>query len=395
MRLKAAGLAKTLFSAALGACLLLSGQAAPRSRPATGSTGPARLAKELKANVKKFTVALICYGPQDKPYYRLLLTVIPIERKKEPFEMIRFLNGKQAEKIIDHLRAEGFLSRAGNIANKEIALPKGPAYTLSVSGPKGIHLHEDLGWDLAMLARLDALRKVLDGRPADGMDRLLERLSDQRKKWEAATNWPRANPKFPPADKAFEKFTPRKLIPYVMVQKILKHPDHEGPDGARLACAWFIWKTRDEKGGKLRKALADQIVAVLHAVEKDRYRNLHDYSISAGFLGPLGARENIRKLLTRMEGLDCCYGPALVRGLGECGDLRDVEFLIDTVIDKESDACAGIVNEVLVELSGRMDAPSAKAYTDKAAWQKWWRQNRDRLIRPTGQAQTEHNGPMK
>jgi len=198
-----------------------------------------------------------------------------------------------------------------------------------------------------------------------------------------ATNRPRANPAEPPADKAFEKFTPRELIPYVMANKALN--DYEGPDGMRLACAWFCWKTRGKGGRELRKALADSIVAMLAAIKDDPKRSLHGCSVQAGFLGPLGAREDIRKLLTgiRSRGLDCCYGPALVKGLAECGDLRDVPFLIDSVIDKESECCAPIVHDVLVKLTGRRDAPRPKGYTSKAAWQNWWRENGKRLLRST------------
>ena len=209
-----------------------------------------------------------------------------------------------------------------------------------------------------------------------------------------ATNWPRANPTQAPADKAFEKFTPRGLIPYVMAHKALN--DYGGPDGMRLACAWFCWKTRGKGGAELRKALADSIVAMLAAVKDDPRRGLHDYSVRAGFLGPLGARQDIRKLLTevRSKGLDCCYGPALVNGLAECGNLRDVPFLIDTVIDKESDACGGIVHEVLVKLTRRSVAARARGYTDKAAWQDWWRKNGKRLLRSTTRPATRPAGQI-
>jgi len=198
-----------------------------------------------------------------------------------------------------------------------------------------------------------------------------------------ASNWPRANCSQAPSDKAFEKFTPRELIPYVMGDKCLKGADYEYPRGMRLACAWFCWKTGGKGGTALRKALSDTITAMLSAVRDDPKRSLHDCSLWAGFLGPLQARQDIGKLLMEVGNLDCCYGPALVRALGQCGDLRDVPFLIDTVIDKESEACAGIVHEVLVKLTRRSAAPRAKGYTDKDDWRKWWGRNAKRLLRLT------------
>ena len=57
-----------------------------------------------------------------------------------------------------------------------------PGYTLKVG-----NFHEDLGWGLPMLKRLDGLRKVLDGDAAKEMDLLLGRLSGLRKQWEKET----------------------------------------------------------------------------------------------------------------------------------------------------------------------------------------------------------------
>jgi hypothetical protein len=58
-------------------------------------------------------------------------------------------------------------------------VPIGPAYTLQIG-----KFSRNLGWGLPMLHRLDALRKVLDGKAAKEMDVLLGRMSGLRKQWQ-------------------------------------------------------------------------------------------------------------------------------------------------------------------------------------------------------------------
>ena len=107
------------------------------------------------------------------------------------------LTPKEAANIIDHLAKEGFLAQAENVVGKDIAPPQGPAYTLTLMGAGQTKLYQVPGWDLKMLGRLDALRKVLDKGSAAGkaMDKLLKALEPQRKKWQkAAAGKPPAKP---------------------------------------------------------------------------------------------------------------------------------------------------------------------------------------------------------
>ena len=141
-----------------------------------------RRSRQLKANINSFNLQVWYHGPKDKSYYRLLLTAAPIERKERPFEMIRFLDARQAERIIDHLAAEGFLSRAVEVGEKANVAYDGPAYFMTV--PRGTSRFEaTLGWGPEMLARLDALREVLDGDAAKAMGDLLKRLAAQNLEW--------------------------------------------------------------------------------------------------------------------------------------------------------------------------------------------------------------------
>ena len=190
-----------------------------------------------------------------------------------------------------------------------------------------------------------------------------------------ATNWARLRPMAAPTDKAFEKFSAEELMRYVMPGKLPGGSGLEYPDSQRLACAWFCWKTRGTRGGEPRAMLAAKIYKMLDEAWRDPEQSSHTLSLYAGFLGPLGAQRHIRELLGRIQRMDCCYGPALVGGLAECGDIRDVPFLIEQ-IDKETEACAPVVNEALNTLTGQSIQAIGGLATDKAAWQKWWQANR-------------------
>ena len=165
---------------------------APYSKAVTKALGlkppkVTRRSRELKADIRNFVLRVWYYGPKDKgrtPYRWLTLLHASGPRPSRAFPDGRFVNitERQAEKIIDHLAAEGFLSRAGTIGEKANVVYKGPAYFMTVpTGTK--RLEATLGWGPEMLARLDALRKVLDGDAAKAMDGLLKRLAAQNLEW--------------------------------------------------------------------------------------------------------------------------------------------------------------------------------------------------------------------
>ena len=143
----------------------------------------ARLAKLFKDNVTRFSLDVRYFGPQDKPYYQLTLRVPILKDRRSAFWPAAQLLPTAARKVIDHLAADGFFDRARDITLASVAMPKGPAYVLLVSGPGGQQFYEPIGWDLKMLARLDALAKVLDGDAAKKMALLLGRLSGFRRQW--------------------------------------------------------------------------------------------------------------------------------------------------------------------------------------------------------------------
>ena len=151
-----------------------------------GNKLPTERAKLLKQHVDKFMLVIRYYGRQDKDklYYSLTLRVPVVGDTRTSFWPAAQISKAQAERIIEHLDRTGILAAAGNLHNKGFAPPKGPTYALTMTGPNELRLYEPLGWDLKMLKRLDALRKVLDGEAAKAMDKLIKALAPQRKKWE-------------------------------------------------------------------------------------------------------------------------------------------------------------------------------------------------------------------
>jgi hypothetical protein len=163
-------------------------QAAPTTRPTPQAAARAKI---LKEEIKTFRLDLSYHGEQDKPYYRLLLSVPGISvRRTSPFDLHAQIDEVQAGKIIDHLATEGFLDQAIDAAFKEIPAPPTPCYTMIVSSGGEAHRHEFyavLGWGLPMLKRLDGLRAVSDADATKQMDVLLGRLSGLRREWEKAS----------------------------------------------------------------------------------------------------------------------------------------------------------------------------------------------------------------
>ncbi len=181
-------------------------------------------------------------------------------------------------------------------------------------------------------------------------------------------DWPSAHPSGPPTDPTYSIPSTGSLLPVILAKKQVG----DWRDNSRAACVWFLWKTRDGKVGlSQRTQLAHRIFTKLkHA------RNKHDLAILASYLGPLGAREEIRELLRQINLLDCCYGPALVGGLAECGTKADIPFLI-TIIGKESESSGGMTHEALVRVAGVNPLPNDKWPYDrqnlKRVWEEWWK----------------------
>jgi len=132
--------------------------------------------EQIEKQLDRFQVILQYHGKQDKTYANLHLHGKGVKVRLRAGWTKAALDESQAKKLIDHLAAEGFLLRSLDVSGKDIKSPTGPAYTLTVSGPKGVELYEVLGWDPSLVARLKAMQKVLEGDAAKKMAELLKEL---------------------------------------------------------------------------------------------------------------------------------------------------------------------------------------------------------------------------
>ena len=139
---------------------------------------------KLKAAAKSFRLDLLYHGDQDKPYYRLTLSVPVVPQLAiDPFHPIVQITEEEAAKVIDQLAVEGFLDQAKEKSPDKVA-DKQPCYTLSVRA-EAVQYSENLGWGLPMYKRLESIKVGLPGNAAKSMDLLLARLEGHRKEWVA------------------------------------------------------------------------------------------------------------------------------------------------------------------------------------------------------------------
>ena len=152
--------------------------AQPAAAPAEGNPR----AQRLKGSLKDFTLRLVYHGDEDKPFYRLLLSVPKLgPDPPSPFFRQAQITQTQAAKIVDRLAADGFFDVAldGN-RNRGPLPPKQPYYSLTVrveNGGDPVQYEEWLTFDQPLLRRLDGIRAVLEDEAARGMDLLLGRIS--------------------------------------------------------------------------------------------------------------------------------------------------------------------------------------------------------------------------
>jgi hypothetical protein len=153
-------------------------------------------AEKLKVDLDSFALGLRYYGPQDKPFYILTLSVQAIPRRKStPFMLDAVIDKETASKIIDRLLDAGILARADEVPRNRLdrlrKAPDGPCYVLTVEGNK-LELEDNLGWGPDLAKQLLALRVLVKDDAAKQMDVFLGRLSGSFKEW---TGKPYAPPK--------------------------------------------------------------------------------------------------------------------------------------------------------------------------------------------------------
>jgi inhibitor of cysteine peptidase len=143
-------------------------------------------AKALKADLDTFWLELRYWGNQDKPFYNVILQTAELLNEYPPYVEASRFTKEDAAKVVDWLGEDGFLALSSHAPTAGLPAPPGPCYTLTVREKAAGEFYENLGWDLAMLGRLDGLRKVLSGDAAKALDTLVGRMSGYRKEWSGA-----------------------------------------------------------------------------------------------------------------------------------------------------------------------------------------------------------------
>jgi hypothetical protein len=139
----------------------------------------------LVEGVENFNLLLRYCGPEDKPFYRLWLSVPTILRARaETTGLTARIDKETALKIIDWMADSGVLGAAEELSVEENARrqPAGPCYVVNINGGK-LSLVADLGWEMPMLKSLYGIRGILAGDAAKQMDILMTRLNGFIKEW--------------------------------------------------------------------------------------------------------------------------------------------------------------------------------------------------------------------
>lgn len=148
-----------------------------------GEDKTAERLKALKA-ADAFILSLRYRGEKDKHYRGLVLYGLNLLVCQFPPNTrgVR-VSEEEVVRILDHLAADGCLARAQNDPSVGPLGWDWTGYSVSVEGQGATWLTEYLGWNPTMLRRLDGLRSVLTGEAAKAMDEVLDRLSEDRRKW--------------------------------------------------------------------------------------------------------------------------------------------------------------------------------------------------------------------
>ena len=125
----------------------------------------------------KFRPRLMLSGPDRKP-----------GKPQDGFAEVR-LSDRQMHSLLKRLAYSGWLGKTADLA---FVHPLSPAYIAYVADGGHKYYYRNLGWLPGMLTELPALRAALEGDAVTEMDKLLARLADVRKRWQAVTASPPA-----------------------------------------------------------------------------------------------------------------------------------------------------------------------------------------------------------
>jgi len=139
----------------------------------------------LRQHLAQFALAIRYLGEQEKPFYQVRLQTAPVE-DSGAFTRMAQLTDTEAVQLITMLAKLGYLREAvTQEAEAKGAVPLMGYYLTLTADPKsGAVWTAYLGWDLAMVRKLEMLQKLFPIPGQQAMTLLLDRLSGYRTQWE-------------------------------------------------------------------------------------------------------------------------------------------------------------------------------------------------------------------
>ena len=139
----------------------------------------------LQQHLAQFALVIRYLGDQEKPFYQVRLQTAPVDDSGAFTRMVQ-LTDTEVVPLITMLAKLGYLREAvAREAEAKGAVPL-PGYYLTITAdPKsGTVWTAYLGWDLAMVGKLEMLQKLFPLPGQQAMTLLLDRLSGYRTQWE-------------------------------------------------------------------------------------------------------------------------------------------------------------------------------------------------------------------
>ena len=252
----------------------------------------------LVEGVENFNLLLRYCGPEDKPFYRLWLSVPPIMKARAGADDLTARSDRQtALKVIDWLADSGALGAAEDMSIQEHLRPqpKGPCYVVNINGGKVSLLH-NLGWGPDFAKQLTALRTLLKDDAGKQMDVLLGRLSGYWKEWTGKPYEPGG------ADKAAQLTAERKNELVADLENFALTLRYFGDQDKP-----FYWLTLCRR---MRATSAVYQFELTGVMDKDTTLKVIDWLADSGILGEAGEATPQTRILEKGP----CYVATLTGG---------------------------------------------------------------------------------
>jgi len=150
--------------------------AAPAAKVAGATAEVSAIAAEYWKNLGKLFFQLEFVGMEEEKYTSAILTTTEVTRTR--------IDQAQAKRLLDYLAADGVFARAKVVPHQddhdgEFPGLEGPCYALTIRAEGCPTMREAMGWGPPLVARLEALRKVVEGAAGGEIDAVLTDVTGQ------------------------------------------------------------------------------------------------------------------------------------------------------------------------------------------------------------------------